>query len=285
MTRAHKQRLKAFVAFIAEREAIRRRRQQKEREPWTKDPILSKFRFCNVRREDDRVTQWLRVHWREPFADYPHLWFAMVVARLINHPPTLEELSLPGRWNPKQFLHVLRSRAKREEKTFGSAYIVSTNGRATDKGLYLVESVLNPLWAERQSLIPQKGDTLVEYCAALRQFNGMGGFIAAQVIADIKYVEPLKSAPDWWTFAASGPGSRRGLNRVVGLDVDSHWNEMEWYATLRVLGDDTRKMLQDAKVPRLHLQDLQNCLCEYDKYERARLGEGRPRQLFTPYAP
>jgi len=30
-------------------------------------------------------------------------------------------------------------------------------------------------------------------------------------------------------------------------------------------------------MPKIHMQDLQNCLCEFDKYERVRLGEGRPR--------
>jgi hypothetical protein len=31
----------------------------------------------------------------------------------------------------------------------------------------------------------------------------------------------------------------------------------------------------------LHAQDLQNCLCEFDKMERARLGEGKPKRRFA----
>jgi hypothetical protein len=31
--------------------------------------------------------------------------------------------------------------------------------------------------------------------------------MAAQIIADPKYVEQLRSANDWWTLAAPGPGS------------------------------------------------------------------------------
>ena len=50
--------------------------------------------------------------------------------------------------------------------------------------------------------------------------------------------------------------------------------------------------LREALMPRFlemgwetpHAQDIQNCLCEWDKYERARLGEGRPKQLFRPKA-
>jgi hypothetical protein len=44
----------------------------------------------------------------------------------------------------------------------------------------------------------------------------MGSFQSGQVLANLKYGQ-LKSAADWWTFAASGPGSRRGLNRVLGV--------------------------------------------------------------------
>jgi hypothetical protein len=32
----------------------------------------------------------------------------------------------------------------------------------------------------------------------------------------------------------------------------------------------------------LTLMDIQNCLCEFDKYERVRLGEGRPRSYYKP---
>ena len=33
-------------------------------------------------------------------------------------------------------------------------------------------------------------------------------------------------------------------------------------------------------MPMIHAQDLQNCLCEFDKYERVRLNEGRPRSNY-----
>ena len=32
----------------------------------------------------------------------------------------------------------------------------------------------------------------------------------------------------------------------------------------------------------LHAADLQNCLCEFDKMERVRLGEGKPKRRFVP---
>jgi hypothetical protein len=33
---------------------------------------------------------------------------------------------------------------------------------------------------------------------------------------------------------------------------------------------------------RLSASDLRSCLCEFDKYERGRLGEGKPKRRFVP---
>lgn len=281
-----KQRIAKFAAFIVEREHIRiLREDRKQPAPWTNDKILRTYRFCNVRREDDRVTRWIARHWRDKFADYPQLWFALVVARLVNHPPTLKQLALPGRWNAQQFVKTLHQRARQQKKVFGSAYIVSTNGRAMDKAEYLAEQVLTPMWKNRSTInaLLSNDPTCRRVFTHLNEYQGMGSFMTAQVIADLKYVPPLDQASDWWTFAASGPGSRRGLNRVLGNDVKAPWMEDEWFAALNLVSKQVMPYLRTVNIARLHAQDIQNCLCEFDKYERVRLSEGRPRQLFTPH--
>jgi hypothetical protein len=37
-----------------------------------------------------------------------------------------------------------------------------------------------------------------------------------------------------------------------------------------------------AFMPELELHDIQFQLCEYDKYERVRLGQGRPKARYEP---
>jgi hypothetical protein len=113
------------------------------------------------------------------------------------------------------------------------------------------------------------------------KFDGMGGFLAAQVIADLKYNDPiLRLAEDWDSFASSGPGSRRGLNRIIGWDLKRSWPEKSWRFHLEDLRDKVNLLLVRAGWQPLHAQDLQNCLCEFDKYERVRLGEGMPKQHY-----
>jgi hypothetical protein len=51
----------AFWAFAAERQSIFLSRQSNPDPPWTTDPILSSFKFTNVYRASDRVSQFDRV--------------------------------------------------------------------------------------------------------------------------------------------------------------------------------------------------------------------------------
>jgi hypothetical protein len=272
-----------FFAFALERYRIRLKRVAGEPKPWTDDPILLRYRFCNVYREHDTVTDWIRVHWREPQAENPDLWFALAVARLINWPDTLQEIGFPVPWKPARFLKVMAKRQLLGVKVYSAAYMIRSDKdyQGVSKAIYQAESTFNPLWRARKILRPQPGVTLDEYHTLIGQQYGMGSFMAAQVVADLKYVEPLRSARDWETFAASGPGSRRGLNRVLGRPKDQPWSEHEWRLGLGELRGQLLPLFRKAKMPKPHAQDIQNCCCEFDKYERVRLGEGRPRSTYN----
>ena len=80
------------IYWITERESICKRREAGDPAPWTSDPILRAYRFCNVRREDDAVTRHVAKAWREPNSDDEQLWFAMSVACFTNLTATIDEL-------------------------------------------------------------------------------------------------------------------------------------------------------------------------------------------------
>lgn len=265
-----------FTKFIRERHAVYERRAAGQPWPWTSDPILQQYRFCNVYRNLDAqsvlIQQWLTGHEDD--------WFAMAAARLVNWWPSLEAVGLPLPWNPSKFVKVINARKAAGEKTFTGAYMVRA-GVVGSKAAYLAQHVLQPMWQARKAIRPQAGDTLDDFHVRLMQYRDMGSFMAAQVVADAKYgLGPLAQAPDWWTWAASGPGSRRGLNRLLGKPLDTPWKESGWRAAFAELLTATSSSLAD--MPRISGQDLQNCLCELDKHQRVLLGQGRPRSKYLP---
>jgi hypothetical protein len=276
--------------FISERYAVLQRRKQGLPKPWTQDPILQNYRFCNVYREDDTVTQWIKENWRDPHTNDPDVWFAMAVARYVNWPDTLADLGYPVPfWGPRRirpylhtmqehFEHTLTTRKNAGEKVWTGAYMIHA-GKGGSKIVHVSNEILMPLW-EKRDYIREAMTSCAHLQKRLTEFNGIGSFMAGQIVCDTKYTRLLDTALDWWEFAVEGPGSKRGLNRVMGRPVNQNWKEGEWFVTLCGLRAAILPMIQAAGMPPLHAQDLQNCLCEFDKYERVRLGEGRPRSNY-----
>jgi hypothetical protein len=173
----------------------------------------------------------------------------------------------------------MHDRRNRNEKVYSGAYIVSTNGRAMDKAEYLAFFVIQPIWDNRIDVRPKKGDTLESFYQRLIKFDGLGSFMAGQVIADLKYdmFSPLSEASDEFSWATSGPGSRRGMNIVINKPPESPITERVWRGNLAILHQAVQDRLAPLGMPPLSAQDLQNCLCEFSKYTKVVTGTGTPR--------
>lgn len=292
-----------FHAFVKERNRIFARRVEGKSPPWTDDPILRAYRFTNVNRENDRVTIWVRRNIREPFAQHANLWLMLALARQINWPDTLQELMDKGAWpvgdyDPRRLRNAMLARQRRGDKLYTGAYMINAQyGKETqladDKAYFTAYLTILPLWKARNEVLAGAGDgtgrggpltdTLARAHACLTRFRGWGNFLAAQVVADLKHTRYLRDAPDWWDWAVLGPGSTRGLRRLQGKRIRKELKREFDPAEAIALLKELRKT--DSALLVLCLQDLQNCLCEFDKYERVRLGQGRPRARFDGGAP
>jgi hypothetical protein len=104
------QRHKAFFDFINERHVIYINKEAGADFPWTEDEILRKYSFCNVFRELDTVTKWIRSNWCEPYMEHPNVPFAMAMARQINWPTTLDEIGFPDKWEPERVKKIMQAR-------------------------------------------------------------------------------------------------------------------------------------------------------------------------------
>lgn len=242
------------------------------------DPHMGLVRYCNVHREDDKVTKWLADNWRPEH----HAIWEIVLARMINYIPSLEEAlhylndKVPA--SPVREVGLcLKMRRQRGDKVFTSAYTISTCGQSMDKIDYVMGVVEQVKVYEAYPGVPPT-NTLQAWWKWLTCIDGLGSFLAGQVIADLKNTtgHPLNLAPDWWTWSAPGPGSLKGLEeyfrRRVTQAVYHPLIEQCWAEVKPLINPD---------VPPIHMQDFQNCLCEFSKYERVKKG-GHVRNKYSP---
>lgn len=243
-----------FKYWILEREAIRFRRDSHQLPPWTQDKILANNHFCNVRREDDRGTKEIRavvrLHTWLVIEDLPWVY---TMARLFNKASTLDYvLALIKSGDENLWQWALREKMSDSEKIFHTAYVVSTNGRPMSKIDFVAEVV------DQVRRIKINSTSCAEAFKDLMLVQGIGSFLAGQIIADLKNDRYLEGAEDWRSWACIGPGSKKGLDYIFNERRTTERNFMERLTELREaiypIGVD------------IHNQDLQNCLCEFSKY-------------------
>lgn len=277
----------AFLYFVWEREAIRLARENGFEKPWTIDPILEKYRFCNIRRRDDRLTQWLIKNVYEPRQSSNDLWFIAAICRLINWPPTISKLNLwmalPDRaeeFDTMRFVSVIEDIIEEGEKAYGGAYMTYP-GRETGstKSEFIAKRILEPLILIAPEVRKAVGSNYVENVVdILASSFGLNTFLAGQVAADLTYFDnQLGEAYDLYEFAPIGPGSQEGLNYLMSNKKGTQWRQIEFNRTLRVAN---QKIKDACGIMDLTLHDVQNCMCEASKYFRAMLGDGKPRTLY-----
>ena len=255
--------------WIRTRENVRILKESGALGPWCNDPIISNNHFCNVRREDDRGTKEIRrvvVESGWPLEDLPWIY---TMARMFNHPPTVDISLRLIRFKTfnMDWVMELKARAANGEKLFNTAYVVSTCGKSMNK----VDYVADVVHSVRHMIVPR--NSLEAAHAKLMTVDGLGSFLAGQVVADLKNDRYLADAEDWFSWACMGPGSKKGMDYIYGGGTN-HSNFMD--RLIRVRGS----MPSDIKAMNIHNQDLQNCLCEFSKYMAIKEGT---RKRSRPY--
>lgn len=312
-------RINDIAAFMKARHDIYLDRKAGKPGPWTADPVLRDGRFCNIFRELDTVTIWIDQNIRQPYADHPHLWFMLAIARYINWPDTLRYLmdeAEPGTWpdgedfEPAKLTKALEDYAAAGNKVYTGAYMIraesdpSKEWYSWTKHRYIAEIVLGRLWEDREEwardLEPAKSGlpkvprvpTLESVWTKFQQhrYIGWGPFMAYEVVTDLRHTRYLRNAQDIWTWANAGPGAIRGLNRLYGRDLaakprpeQTNAEMLKLMIELNDLDDpgfnETFGEPCDVN-PRFEMRDIEHSLCEADKYERVRLGEGKMRSKY-----
>ena len=263
-------RVKELAYWINERDAMRRKKEAGEPKPWSDNEVMQVTYFCNVHREDDRVTKWIAKHWRSRFP-HDNFLLAMVIARVINWPDTLEVMGFPDTWEPDDWLARFR---EIEGKKWGNAYVITTHGQKMPKDEYAV-GLFDSVY--RYQEIANKADTCYKMWEELQTIDGLGSFLAAQIVADLKNTKghPLYHAIDKQYFSAHGPGSLRGLKWFFGESITPRY----FHTAIQAAYDIVMPLVHEGIKP-IDMQDFQNCLCEFDKFMRVSNGTGRSKRRY-----
>ena len=293
ITSANVASIDGLLHFVRQREDVRLARERGDKAPWSTDHVINKYKFTNVRRKHDRVSVWIIQNIIDPNLQDSFLWFKLVIARLVNWPPTLQYLESngamitpPSKFNPELFSKCIEDLKLNGKKVYSGAYMIYPTGDSGGvKSLSIANKIIGDVVAKREAInnsLWKDNPTVSEFVATLSSCYGISTFIAGQVAADLTYAQGhLGIADDLYTYAPIGPGSSKGLNYLLGRSEFASWKQEAFndelirirYEILNKLGVEFADMT---------LHDVQSCLCEFSKYVKAVKQQGNPKSLYKP---
>ena len=220
----------------------------------------------------------------------------------------------PGGFDASSLTWALHQCAKKG-KVYTGAYMIRAESDPNapwyswSKHKYIAEIVLGRLWEDREDwaafLEPDVSDARDQIAAreALRptleevwekfqqkRYIGWGPFMSYEVVTDLRHTRYLSRARDIYTWANAGPGAIRGLNRLYGRDINARPRPEQTNAEMLELMNDLND-LDDPDFneifgepsdvsPRFEMRDIEHSLCEHDKYQRVKNGEGKMRAKY-----
>jgi len=285
----------------AERQAAYQRRVAGRPGPWTQDPILSTFKFCNVYRAADRVSQYMirdvcyaseaskpedRLFQITVFRTFskPEMWHT-VRAFLGGQPPTIDDLA-GGAFG---------AALEHARTTLGGLYTGAFILCATDAYGQKLKHLNHIELFRHMFLTADLGERMLESTSLrqvydmLHEFPLMGDFMSYQTAIDLNYGELINFSEN--EFTQPGPGALRGIKKAF-----EDLGDFKPHEVIQWMVDNQQHHFDRLGLPfsglwgrPLHAIDCQGLFCELDKYCREAAPElasarKRIKARFTPTA-
>lgn len=279
------ERVSRYFACAREREEIRLRREAGVAWPWTEDPVFRNYRFCNVFREDDKTTAWFRDKVRQHLDGW-EVVEATLAFRWFNKIETGELVyqQLMQGWDSAAARRCLKG----VSPVVTGAYVIKTpDGMNKLEGvLWCIDNAIQKL----KPLYTRWGASLEQCHQDLLTVEYLGGFMAYEIVTDLRWTPVLQYAEDVLVWANVGPGAGRGLGYLIGspekwaahLMVRPSANRAELVARMRdLLALSATQWPWHATKP-WEMREVEHWLCEYAKYEGALAGDRLKRRYEPP---
>ena len=274
---------KYYFYLIQERMNIFWKKYNKDEGSWTEDRIFQEYRFTNVFRSIDRISQYLirNVIYSNLLFEKEDVIFRILIFKIFNKIETWELLEEKmGKISINNFdinkINKLLTEQRKKYPIFNNAYMMTGTHSLYNHYKFKHEKWLQMVNDEfiKGGVLSNivKCNSLEEMYSILRECSFIGDFLAYQYAIDFNY-SPIFNF-DENTFVKAGIGAIRGIKKCF-VDIQKKDYENAIYYTLhnfeklqKRYGYFNFKNLYSRKPT---LIDLQNCFCETDKYLRAKL--------------
>lgn len=268
---------KTYWKFAVERQNVFFARLSEDHYPWSKDKILNQYKFTNVYRSTDRVSQYLikEILYRGD-QSINELFFRAIIFKIFNRISTWEFLKteLGGitykDYTFKKYDKILNELIAKGIAIYSAAYIMAS-GRSSfgyerkhQNHLKLIEKMIN----DNVPTLLQNCKTMHDGYSLLIKYPTIGEFLAYQYITDINYSSLTNFSE--MEFVKAGPGAKDGIRKCFNDFGDYSFEDI-----IKMMADNQElefekmdlkfKTLNDRN---LQLIDCQNIFCEVDKYSR-----------------
>lgn len=271
---------KEVIWFINERMRIWEQKTAGKEPPFTQDPVMAQYRFCNIFRELDRQT--VEIHTMlNPLRDNFPLWLLnMFYARMVARPETLRLvglLSFDTRHNHTIYKRLMASPRPR----YGTPYVfpisVIQRSKTPTREQFItayLPSVMRNVAKEIERW--EKMPVYEGVPTVIKPFKFNLMFLWTEVLIDVAYQYPERI--DLFKRFPIGPGAAPTYARLAPKEDPSLF--VEKLAQARV----TTSLTYEGKPLRLSAENWEGIGCEFRKYTNLSQGRGRRRLYKRPEA-
>ena len=284
-----------FWQYAAERQRVYHLQLAGGKPPFTEDPVIGSYRFTNVYRAADRVSQYLINHVQYDAGwSWPDTFARTLVFKFFNRIDTWQYLV--GRLGQPRLADLTSRRIDAalaqvagRRPLYNPAYVMPPPAQMEGPKFKRHLDLIRLIVGDGAPQIIERAKTMKEAFDVLRNYPSIGDFLAYQLIIDLNYSPRLNFSEN--EFVVAGPGSLRGLRKCfAGATKANAGNLIRWTAAKQEKEFSERGLAwQNLWGRRMQLIDVQNVFCEVDKYTRvaepglSRLAAGkRPKQYYRP---